>query len=156
MLARGSKVRLPKRGCARELQAGRSGTQEARPGAVTTLRWRAERRHAFARRCDLRPNDASLGAPSPRFIRGYGKGLRRTRRRKEYGRRSVAYLVQPEFTVDRLQLGRLDQLAMRDLHRVQRAFQLLLPELQKLLQLRKFREQVVSLPDVGLQQPTMI
>jgi len=64
--------------------------------------------------------------------------------------------MQPELAVDRLQLGRLDQLAMRDLHRVQRAFQLLLPERQEALQLRKFREQIVSLPDVGLQQPTMI
>src|ERR1700690_1215897 len=44
--------------------------QKARPGAVTTLRWRAERRHTFARGCDLRPNDAPLGAPSPRFLRG--------------------------------------------------------------------------------------
>jgi hypothetical protein len=29
-----------------------SGSQEARPGAVTTPGWRAERRHTFARRCD--------------------------------------------------------------------------------------------------------
>jgi len=47
----GSTVRLPKRGRAREPKAGRNGTQEARPGAAKTLRWRAERRHTFARRC---------------------------------------------------------------------------------------------------------
>src|ERR1039458_5074342 len=64
--------------------------------------------------------------------------------------------MQPELAVDRLQLGRLDQLSKRDLHRRQRAFQLFLPERQEALQLRKFREQVVSLPDIGLQQPTMI
>ena len=31
---------------------GETERQKARPGAVTTLRWRAERRHTFARRCD--------------------------------------------------------------------------------------------------------
>src|ERR1035441_1943560 len=51
-------------------EGSRSGTQEARPGAVMTLRWRAERRHTFARRGDLQPNDAPIGAPSPRFLRG--------------------------------------------------------------------------------------
>src|SRR5476651_1655037 len=80
------RARPPKRG--RRFPSRRQGEterQKARPGAVTTLRWRAERRHTFARRCDLRPNDALLGAPSPRFIRGYGKGPRRTRCRQEYG-----------------------------------------------------------------------
>src|ERR1039458_9242709 len=52
------------------LTAGANARQKARPGAVWTLRWRAERRHTFARRCDLRPNDAPLGAPSPHFLRG--------------------------------------------------------------------------------------
>src|SRR5450631_4232304 len=65
------RARPPKRG--RRFPSRRRGEterQKARPGAVTTLRWRAERRHTFARRCDLRPNDAPLGAPSPRFLRG--------------------------------------------------------------------------------------
>ena len=61
--------------------------------------------------------------------------------------------MQPEHAVDRLDLRRLDQLGMRDGHRDQRPFQLVLPERQEILQRRKFREQVVVLPDVGLQQP---
>ncbi len=65
-------------------------------------------------------------------------------------------LMQPKLAVDRPQLGRLDQLAVRDLHGMQRPFQLLLPEIQKLLQLGKFREKIVGLPDVRLQQPLMI
>jgi len=64
--------------------------------------------------------------------------------------------MQPKLAVDRPQLGRLDQLAVRDLHGMQRPFQLLLPEIQKLLQLGKFREKIVGLPDVRLQQPLMI
>ena len=75
---------------------GETERQKARPGAVTTLRWRAERRHTFARRCDLRPNDAPLGAPSPHFFKGEEKGLRPTRRRKEYGWRSVGCLTTRE------------------------------------------------------------
>src|SRR6185437_1049874 len=73
--------------------------QKARPGADKTLRWRAERRHTFARRCDLNCNDAPLGAPSPRPVRGTkacpregGEGRRRTRRRQEYGRSRLAFL----------------------------------------------------------------
>ena len=64
--------------------------------------------------------------------------------------------VQPELAVDRPQLGRLDQLAVRHLHRMQRAVELLHPEGEEALQLGKFREQVVVLPDVGLQQPRMV
>ncbi len=62
--------------------------------------------------------------------------------------------MQPKLAVDRLELGRLDQLAMRHLHRMQRALQLLLPEGEEALQLGKLREQVVILPDVGLRQLT--
>ena len=64
--------------------------------------------------------------------------------------------IQPELAVDRFQLGRLDQPRMRDHHRMQRAFQLLDPERQEALQLGKFREQVVVLPDEGLQQPLVV
>src|ERR1019366_9093835 len=63
----GAALRPPARS---SLTAGANARQKARPGAVWTLRWRAERRHTFARRCDLRPNDAPLGAPSPHFLRG--------------------------------------------------------------------------------------
>ncbi len=65
-------------------------------------------------------------------------------------------LVQSELAVDRLELRRLDQLAMRDLNGVQRAFQPSLPEFQKALQLRKLGEQVVFLPDITLQEPLVI
>ena len=64
--------------------------------------------------------------------------------------------MQPEFAVDRLELGRLDQLAVRDLNRVQRPFELLLPELEESLQFGEFGKQVVVLPDIGLQQPVMV
>ena len=170
--ARGWKARLPKRGRAGSAEGGAKRSPEARPGAVTTPRWRAERRHTFARRCDLQCNDAPIGAPSPRFFRGARKWTtaypapQRIRaaerwlvgcRPREGGdpysaayREGTAYgsraslanrslarddnrvlLMQPKLAVDRFQLGRLDQLAMRDLHRMQRAFQLLLPELQE-------------------------
>src|SRR5262249_10765530 len=64
--------------------------------------------------------------------------------------------MQPEFPADGLELCRLDQLAMRDAHRVQRSFKLLLPKGQEAMQLGKFGEEIVVLPDVGLQQPAMI
>jgi hypothetical protein len=68
----------------------------------------------------------------------------------------LAPLVQREFAVDRLEFCRLDQLAMRHAHRMQGAIQLLLPEGQDAVQLRELGEQIVVLPDVGLQQPAMI
>src|SRR5215475_1217519 len=64
--------------------------------------------------------------------------------------------MQPEFPADGLELCRLDQLAMRDAHRVQRSFKLLLPKGQEAMQLGKFGEEIVILPDVGLEQPAMI
>jgi hypothetical protein len=39
---------------------------------------------------------------------------------------------------------------------MQRAFELFLPEREEALQLGKFGEQIVILPDVGLQQPAVI
>ena len=39
---------------------------------------------------------------------------------------------------------------------MQRALELLLPELQKLVQLGEFGKQIVGLPEIGLQQPAMI
>src|SRR5262245_61974408 len=41
-------------------------------------------------------------------------------------------------------------------HRVQRPIQLLHPECQKTPQLGKFWEEIVVLPDIGLEQPTMV
>ena len=64
--------------------------------------------------------------------------------------------MQPEFPADRLELRRLDQLAMRHVYRMQRALELLHPERQKALQLGKFGKEIVVLPDIGLQQPAMI
>ncbi len=64
--------------------------------------------------------------------------------------------MQAKFVVDGAELGWLDQIAVRDAHGVQRAFQFFLPERQKTMQLGEFREQVVVLPNVGLQQPAMI
>ena len=65
-------------------------------------------------------------------------------------------LVEAEFAVDCFELGRLDELAMRHLHRVQRALKLFLPEVQELLQFGELRKQVVVLPDVALEQLLMI
>src|SRR3954470_1329446 len=64
--------------------------------------------------------------------------------------------MQPEHAVHGAQFGRLDQLGMRDGHRVKRTVELLLPEGQEILQRRKFRKHVVVLPDVGLEQRGMI
>ena len=60
--------------------------------------------------------------------------------------------VQAEFPVDRLELGRLDQFAMRHAHGMQRPLKLLHPKRQEAMQLGKFGKQIVVLPDVGLQQ----
>src|ERR1043165_1551907 len=68
----------------------------------------------------------------------------------------AGFLVQPELAADRPQLGRLDQPAVRDRHRMQRPFELLDPEGQEALQLREFREQVVVLPDLGLTKPGVV
>src|SRR5262245_48433639 len=66
------------------------------------------------------------------------------------------FSMQPEFPVDCLELGRLDELAMRDAHRMQWPFKLFHPERQETLQLGKFGKEIVVLPDVGLQKPAMI
>jgi len=49
-------------------------------------------------------------------------------------------LVEAEFAVDCFELGRLDELVMRHLHRVQRAIEFGLPKIQKLLQFRELRK----------------
>ena len=68
------RARPPKRGLApQSRRQGETARQKARPGAVTTLRWRAERRHVLVTARDLRPNDAPLGAPSPRYFVGARK-----------------------------------------------------------------------------------
>src|SRR6185295_20316589 len=88
--------------------------------------------------------------PSSEGRRKTGKRATRPPEDQAAGRRSVGFAqlkrsrsIQPKFAVDRLQLGWLDQPGMRHQHRMQRTFQLLDPEGQKALQLRKFREQVV-------------
>ena len=64
--------------------------------------------------------------------------------------------MEPEFPVDRLELRRLDQLAVCDAHRMQWPPELLHPERQKALQLGKFGKEIVVLPNVRLQQPAMV
>ena len=64
--------------------------------------------------------------------------------------------MQPELAVDRADLGRLDQPRMRHGDRVQRAFQGLQPEIQKFVERRKYRTEIVILPDITLQQPGVI
>src|SRR6476660_9218699 len=68
----------------------------------------------------------------------------------------TAHSVQSEFAADRFELRRLDQLAVGHLHGMQWPLKLFLPEPEKTLQLGKLGEQIVILPDVGLQQPAMI
>src|SRR5580692_9161427 len=64
--------------------------------------------------------------------------------------------MQPEYAVDGTQFSGLDQLGMGHRHGEQRSFELFLPEREEILQRRKFREQIVILPDVGLQQRGVI
>lgn len=64
--------------------------------------------------------------------------------------------MQPEFAIDGFKLGWLDQLAVGDLDRMQRTFELLLPKLQKALQFGEVREKIVILPNVGLEEPMMV
>src|SRR5262249_50600712 len=45
---------------------------------------------------------------------------------------------------------------MRDTHGVQRAFELFLPEGEEAVQFGEFGEEIVVLPDVGLQQPAVV
>src|SRR5262245_39065960 len=68
----------------------------------------------------------------------------------------AAVSVQSELAVDRLELRRLNQPAVSHAHRMQWPFKLFLPEREKTLQLGKVGEQIVILPDVGLQQPAII
>src|SRR5438270_7246116 len=92
------------------------------------------------------PSDASLISARP--IAG-SAALRRLVARQQSGnehrRRRVAAvaLVQPEHAVDGAQFGRLDQLGMRNGDSEQRAFELFLPEGEKVLQRREIREQIV-------------
>src|SRR6516164_8830388 len=64
--------------------------------------------------------------------------------------------VQPELAVDRADLGRLDQTRMRHGDRVQRAFQGLQPEIEEFVERRKYRAEIVVLPNIALQQPGVI
>ena len=64
--------------------------------------------------------------------------------------------VQPKLAVDGANFGRFDQARVRHGDRVQRAFELFQPKVQKLIQLRKAGAEIVILPDIGLQQPRMI
>ena len=61
--------------------------------------------------------------------------------------------VQLELAVDRANFCRLDQARMRHDDRVQWAFELFQPKVQKLVQVRKTGAEIVILPDIGLEQP---
>ena len=64
--------------------------------------------------------------------------------------------MQPGLAVDRADLGWLDQLRMRHCDRVQRAFQGLQPEIEGFVERRKYRAEIVILPNIALQQPGVI
>jgi hypothetical protein len=64
--------------------------------------------------------------------------------------------MQPEDTVDGAQLGRLDQSRVGNHHGMQGPFELTLPKNQKFLQAREVRAQIVILPNIRLEQPTMV
>ena len=73
----------------------RDGPRKARPGAVRKTSAMARREApAFSRgnAAHHRTMVAPPGAPSPSYLRGTEEGLRRTRRRKETGRRSIGCL----------------------------------------------------------------
>src|SRR5215471_4601739 len=64
--------------------------------------------------------------------------------------------MQSEFAVDRAELGGSYQARVGDRDRMKRSLELVLPEGEEFLQLRKLGPQVVVLPDVGLQQPAVV
>src|ERR1043166_3744879 len=64
--------------------------------------------------------------------------------------------VQPELAIHRADFRRLDQPRMRDGDRMQRPFELLQPEREKLVEHRKLRTEIVVLPDVSLQKRGMV
>ena len=64
--------------------------------------------------------------------------------------------MERQHAVHGLELAGLDQAGMGDRDRMQRPFQLPLPEIQELQQHRKFRSEVVFLPDIALQKARMI
>src|SRR5215218_1940789 len=65
-------------------------------------------------------------------------------------------LVQPELSVDRADLRRLDQPRVGYRDREQRTLKLLEPEIEKFVQDREIGAEVVFLPNVGLQQRRVI
>src|ERR1035437_9004292 len=117
-----------------------------------------------ARRCGPRPAMSASAWPShASLIRG-APGCRKRRSREvshssatrqrtlPLARFAASALMQPEHAVDGAEFGGLDQLGMGHRHGEQRSLQRSFPEAEKILQRRKFREQIVILPDVSLQQ----
>jgi hypothetical protein len=64
--------------------------------------------------------------------------------------------MQPKLAVDRSDLGRPDQPRMGDGDRVQRSLKGLQPEIEKFVERRKGRAEIIILPNIGLQEPGMI
>src|SRR4051794_28427772 len=66
------------------------------------------------------------------------------------------FLIQPPFIANEAQLGRSDDRGVGDANGCQRAIEIMAPEIQKLDQPRKFRCEIVILPDKHLQKIAMI
>src|SRR5450759_1504927 len=120
---------------------------------------------SFARRCGLLPSMSASVWPlafsrsvwweNVSTNRQSQGGLRRRRAeptactiagmgdRLSFAHPTYSRSMQPEHAVDGPQLGRLDQLGVRNGDGVERAFELLLPEEKKILQRRKIRKQIV-------------
>src|SRR6185295_2926232 len=69
---------------------------------------------------------------------------------------SVSALLERELAAVIFQLGRLNDPSGSNPHRVQLAVQLGLPEAQEGVEHRKFRAQVVFLPEIGLEKSWVV
>ena len=105
------------------------------------------RMRCSAQRCTADPGSSRTpaGYSEPRRSRVCSASLRRC---ATPGKRAAS--MQPELAVDGADLGRLDQPGMRHGDRVQRALELLQPEVEEFVEHRKVRAEVVILPDIGL------
>src|SRR5215213_4010400 len=107
----------------------------------------------LAIRCLLEPCTSGCGSAVGRQVSPSSAMRQRTSPRAAP---SVSALVQAEHPIHRTQFGGLDQLGMGHGDSVERAFEFLLPEREKILERREAWKQVVVLPNVRLQQGWMI
>ncbi len=123
---------------------------------------RHDRERRIASRCGWTPFDGmeATGWPVATIIRGQsscataGSWARRRDGRCAFWKRSE--LLEPEFAAIVFQLGRFDNPASSNPHRVQLAVKFGLPETEKRVQFGEFRALVVFLPDIRLKQRWMI